>query len=77
MNDWIINYRELATLTYRSGPEWEERFGRKRISENSEPSLCPHFMIENYLDYQGEMASTKLDPNTLIYISKVCRILSF
>lgn len=62
--------REIATLTYRSGPEWDDRFGRKRISEGVDPSLCPFFMIENYLDYQGESFCMKLDPNTLLYISK-------
>ncbi|CAH1787233.1 unnamed protein product [Owenia fusiformis] len=64
--------REIGTLTYRSGPEWDERFGRKRIDENEAktPSLCPTFMIENYLDYQGESFCTKFDPNSLLYISK-------
>lgn len=62
--------REIATLTYRSGPEWDERFGRKRVDEAEEPSLCPHFMIENYLEHQGENFAYKIDPNTLLYISK-------
>ena len=63
--------REIATLTYRGGDEWKERFGRHRIDENEPPSLCPYFMIENYLDYQGENAIGKIDPNTLLYVSKV------
>lgn len=61
--------REIATMTYRSGPEWDERFGRKRISDDP-PSLCPTFVIENYLEHQGETFSTKFDPNSLLYISK-------
>lgn len=46
--------REVATITYRSGPEWEQRFGRKRIDDPPEvsPNLCPEFEIESYLDYQ-------------------------
>ena len=64
-------YREIATITYRSGPEWDDRFGRSRIDGNEEPSLCPTFMIENYLDYQGENFAMKFDPNSLIYMSKV------
>ena len=63
--------REIATLTYRGGDEWKERFGRHRIDENEPPSLCPYFIIENYLDYQGENAIGKIDPNTLLYVSKV------
>ena len=47
--------RELGTMTYRSGPEWDERFGRKRIDANEDPALCPTFLIENYLDYQGNV----------------------
>ena len=45
--------RELGTMTYRSGPEWDERFARKRIEPDTHPALCPTFMIESYLDYQG------------------------
>ena len=51
---------EIATITYRSGPEWEERFGRRMLSEkdvdeqgNSDiPRLSPDFLIETYLDHQ-------------------------
>lgn len=45
--------RELGTMTYRSGPEWNERFARKRIDSSEDPMLCPTFLIESYLDYQG------------------------
>ncbi|XP_033122068.1 serine O-succinyltransferase-like isoform X2 [Anneissia japonica] len=62
--------REIATITYRSGPEWEQRFGNKRIDENEEPSLCPTFSIESYIEYQGETFCNKYDPNSLLYISK-------
>ncbi|XP_061169662.1 uncharacterized protein LOC133179004 isoform X1 [Saccostrea echinata] len=62
--------REIATLTYRSGPEWDERFSRQRIDPNSPNTLCPTFTIESYLEYQGESFSTKYDPNSLLYISK-------
>jgi homoserine O-acetyltransferase len=62
--------REIATVTYRSGPEWNQRFGRKLIDKDKEIDLCPSFEIENYLNYQGETFSTKYDPNSLIYLSK-------
>lgn len=80
---------EIATITYRSGPEWEQRFGRRRRSplpssafaspsnnaspfENpyTPPVLCPDFLIETYLDHQGEAFCLKYDANSLIYISK-------
>jgi len=44
--------REMATISYRSGPEWEKRFGRKRTNNSEIPSLCPDFQIETYLDHQ-------------------------
>lgn len=93
--------RQIATITYRSGPEWEQRFGRSRrlanpnptesnASSNSptsasnshsngnvnerrkeqDPALCPDFLIETYLDHQGEQFCLKYDANSLIYISK-------
>ena len=67
---------EIATITYRSGPEWDQRFGRKlrkTSSNNSDvvfaanrdrpPALCPDFLIETYLDYQVgsiDFSQTKL-----------------
>lgn len=71
---------EIATITYRSGPEWEQRFGlrRRNIAPpssspdalTSPPVLCPDFLIETYLDHQGEQFCLKYDANSLIYISK-------
>lgn len=34
------------------------------------PALCPDFLIETYLDHQGEAFCLKYDANSLIYISK-------
>lgn len=34
------------------------------------PALCPDFLIETYLDHQGEQFCLKYDANSLIYISK-------
>ena len=62
--------REIATVTYRSGPEWENRFGRRRADPSRPPALCPDFLIETYLDHAGEKFSLDYDPNSLLYISK-------
>ncbi|XP_066914807.1 uncharacterized protein [Clytia hemisphaerica] len=67
--------RKIATLTYRSGPEWEKRFKTEKINH---PDAVlpryhePEFLIEDYIRHQGEtfMAKTKFDPNSLIYLSK-------
>ncbi|KAF5092752.1 hypothetical protein D0Z03_002706 [Geotrichum reessii] len=62
--------REIATITYRSGPEWEERFGRDRADPSKTPALCPDFLIETYLDHAGEKFCLEYDPNSLLYVSK-------
>ncbi|KAM0753845.1 homoserine acetyltransferase, partial [Meredithblackwellia eburnea MCA 4105] len=73
--------RQIATITYRSGPEWEQRFGRRRrdtstTSLPSPPVLCPDMLIETYLDHQGEQFCLKYDANSLIYISKAMDLFS-
>ena len=62
--------REIATVTYRSGPEWEKRFGRRRADPSRQPALCPDFLIETYLDHAGEKFSLDYDANSLLYVSK-------
>lgn len=62
--------REIATVTYRSGPEWEQRFGRRRADPSKVPALCPDFLIETYLDHAGEKWCLEYDANSLLYISK-------
>ena len=70
---------EIATITYRSGPEWDLRFGRqlRPLSAGETdpqsprvPALCPDFLIETYLDHQGESFCLKYDANSLLYISR-------
>ena len=62
--------REIATITYRSGPEWEKRFGRRRADPSRPPALCPDFLIETYLDHAGEKFCLEYDANSLLYVSK-------
>ncbi|KAG9120204.1 hypothetical protein FRC07_004390 [Ceratobasidium sp. 392] len=75
--------RQIATITYRSGPEWDQRFGRNlralgsgeqaQVEANNgirRPALCPDFLIETYLDHQGEQFCLKYDANSFLYISK-------
>ncbi|KAJ2706287.1 homoserine O-acetyltransferase [Coemansia sp. IMI 203386] len=62
--------RSIATVTYRSGPEWELRFGRRRRAPDQPPMLCADFLIETYLDHQSESFCLNYDANSLLYVSK-------
>lgn len=62
--------REIATITYRSGPEWEYRFGRNRADDSKSPALCPDFLVETYLDHAGEKFCLEYDANSFLYILK-------
>jgi homoserine O-acetyltransferase len=62
--------RQIGTITYRSGPEWEARFGRRRADDSKPPALCPDFLIETYLDHAGEKWCLQYDANSLLYVSK-------
>ncbi|KAJ3106255.1 hypothetical protein HDU97_006706 [Phlyctochytrium planicorne] len=64
--------RQIATITYRSGPEWEERFGRKKADPDAPPAMCADYLIERYLDHQasGEKWCLQYDANSFLYISK-------
>ena len=66
--------REIATITYRSGTEWENRFGRRRADASKPPALCPDYLIETYLDHQGEKFCLEFDANSLLYVSKAMDI---
>lgn len=56
-------------VSYRSGPEWEERFDQQR-DKSEPPSFKADFNIERYLDFQGERMARRYDPNSFLYISK-------
>lgn len=62
--------REIATVTYRSGPEWESRFGRNRADSTKPPAFCADFLVETYLDHQGEKFCLEYDANSLLYVLK-------
>lgn len=61
--------REIGTVTYRSGPEWEQRFGRDRTADGP-PRLDVDYEVEAYLAHQGEKFCLQYDANSYLYISK-------
>ena len=61
--------REIGTITYRSGPEWQQRFGRER-GDDATPRLDEDFQVERYLSHQGDKFCLQYDANSYLYISK-------
>jgi len=61
--------REIGTITYRSGKEWQDRFGQGRLSEDR-TGLQHEFQIEKYLSHQGKKWVNNYDPNSMLWISK-------
>jgi len=62
--------RQIGTITYRSGQEWQERFGQRRWNNMKPDGLKDEFEIERYLKHQGEKWINNYDPNSMLWISK-------
>eukprot|EP00931_Biecheleriopsis_adriatica_P088084 TRINITY_DN62471_c0_g1_i1.p1 TRINITY_DN62471_c0_g1~~TRINITY_DN62471_c0_g1_i1.p1 ORF type:complete len:532 (-),score=129.24 TRINITY_DN62471_c0_g1_i1:35-1561(-) len=65
--------RQLGTITYRSGQEWQQRFGQnlaKGLDARGDTGLSNEFMIEAYLSHQGQKWVNAYDPNSMLWISK-------
>jgi len=64
--------RKLGVMSYRSGEEWLERFGRSRIPETERAGgvpLGPEFEIESYLEYNARRFIGTFDANCYLYLS--------
>jgi homoserine O-acetyltransferase/O-succinyltransferase len=64
--------RLIATITYRSYESFESRFGRtlQKAGDENQLSLRDQFVVESYLEYQGEKLTHRFDPNAYLYLSK-------
>lgn len=70
--------RQIGTITYRSGHEWQQRFGQRRVdgvtvdgmTVSDDHGLRHEFEIEKYLDHQGKKWVNNYDPNSMLWISK-------
>jgi homoserine O-acetyltransferase/O-succinyltransferase len=64
--------RKLGMITYRSGIEWEGRFGRERVTtadQDSDPFRID-FEIESYLESHARKFTGQFDPNCYLYLSR-------
>ena len=64
--------RKLGMITYRSAEEWEQRFGRERISGEGDPAtpFYGDFAVESYLEAQANKFTGQFDPNCYLYLSR-------
>ncbi len=61
--------RGLGQFTYRTGNEFEIRFGRE-LQEPSDVVSPSNYAIESYLKYQGAKLGRRFDPNSYIVLSE-------
>jgi homoserine O-acetyltransferase len=64
--------RKLGMMTYRSAEEWEQRFGRERVTSEHEPGqqFSIDFSVESYLESQADKFSGNFDANCYLYLSR-------
>jgi pimeloyl-ACP methyl ester carboxylesterase len=62
--------RQIGTITYRSGQEWQQRFSQKRKEAEERTSMSNELQIEHYLAHQGMKWVGNYDPNSMLWISK-------
>ena len=64
--------RKLGMISYRSGKEWEQRFGRERISgeRRANDPFAIDFEVEAYLEHHAQKFVGEFDANCYLYLSR-------
>jgi len=62
--------RKLGMISYRSEPEWRERFGRTLQDHYNERLFGMHFNIESYLESAARKFIRNFDPCCYLYLSQ-------
>jgi len=62
--------RKLGMISYRSEPEWRERFGRQLQEHYSERLFGMHFAVESYLENAARKFIRNFDPCCYLYLSR-------
>jgi homoserine O-acetyltransferase len=71
--------RKLGMMTYRSPREWEQRFGRERISleMHSDETFFGDFSVESYLENHANKFTGQFDANCYLYLSRASDLFDF
>ena len=67
--DGLLTARGIGHFTYRTGDEFEQRFGRDAQDEE-EPLKGGRYAVESYLQHQGEKLAKRFDPNSYVILSE-------
>jgi homoserine O-acetyltransferase len=64
--------RKLGMITYRSAVEWDQRFGRERVTfeDDSGYKFKIDFSVEAYLENHANKFSGAFDANCYLYLSR-------
>jgi homoserine O-acetyltransferase len=64
--------RKLGMISYRSAAEWEQRFGRERVTAGHDAGdpFCIDFEVEAYLEAQADKFTGAFDANCYLYLSR-------
>lgn len=64
--------RQLGILTYRSAPEWLQRFDRERIegADTSPDPFAMAFQVQSYMDANARKFANSFDANCYLYLSQ-------
>jgi homoserine O-acetyltransferase len=64
--------RKLGMITYRSGKEWDQRFGRERIpgERATGDPFAVDFEVEAYLEHHAQKFTGQFDANCYLYLSR-------
>jgi homoserine O-acetyltransferase len=71
--------RKLGMITYRSPREWEQRFGRERATDLTNPGdpFKIDFSVEAYLQNRAEQFSGGFDANCYLYLLRASGLFDF
>jgi homoserine O-acetyltransferase len=71
--------RKMGMMTYRSPREWEQRFGRERISleMHSDEQFFGDFAVESYLENHANRFTGQFDANCYLYLSRASDLFDF
>ena len=71
--------RKLGMMTYRSAIEWDQRFGRERVTDTPVPGdqFKIDFSVEAYLQNRADKFSGAFDANCYLYLSRASDLFDF